>query len=92
MMEEMELDLSEKLFSNVLEEYGIIQSEITFLRHNENKTFKVIDRTNNAYLFRVHQPATENLLGLQHKKEGLQYEMQLLYNISQDIWKHYLNP
>ena len=82
-MEDRELSLSEKLLINVLQEYGIQQPEITFLRHNENKTFKVIDQINNKYLLKVHQPATENLLGLQHKKEGLQYEMQLLYNISQ---------
>lgn len=39
MMEDRELSLSEKLLINVLQEYGIQQPEITFLRHNENKTF-----------------------------------------------------
>jgi Ser/Thr protein kinase RdoA (MazF antagonist) len=67
----------------VLSEYGIDHPEITFLRHNENRTYKVTDKSDrNTYLFRLHWPITENFLGLQHTEEGLHYELQLLQEIA----------
>lgn len=67
----------------VLSEYGLVQPEITFLKHNENMTYKVTDLADGfIYLLRVHQPFTENLSGLQHTKEGLTSELQLLLDIA----------
>ncbi|TLS50134.1 aminoglycoside phosphotransferase family protein [Paenibacillus antri] len=53
------------------------------LRHNENRTYKVIDRSNgDAYLLRVHDPITVNLAGIQHTKQGVESELRLLEAIA----------
>jgi len=40
--------------------FGIKQPLIEFLRHNENKTYKITDLIKgNSYLFRIHQSITK---------------------------------
>ncbi|PFK47674.1 aminoglycoside phosphotransferase [Bacillus cereus] len=79
------MEIPNELLVKVLSEYGLVRPEITFLKHNENKTYKVTDLADGCtYLFRVHQPFTENLSGLQHTKEGLTSEIQLLLDIAND--------
>jgi hypothetical protein len=46
-----------------LSKYGINQADIKFLRHNENRTYRVNDLVkSNSYLFRVHQPSNRKLI------------------------------
>lgn len=65
--------------AGLLLQYGITRPEVTLLRHNENRTYKVIDSSNgNSYLLRVHDPITVNLAGIQHTKQGIESELLLL--------------
>lgn len=63
--------------------YPITNPEIEYIRHNENMTFKVIDVIDNkSYILRIHKPATEGFLGIQHSYEGLKSEVELLNAIN----------
>lgn len=67
----------------LLFQYDIVSPEATLLRHNENRTYKVIDTSNNSvYLLRVHDPLTLNLGGIQHTRQGVESELRLLEAIS----------
>jgi Ser/Thr protein kinase RdoA (MazF antagonist) len=67
----------------LLLQYGIVNPEAALLRHNENRTYKVIDTSNgNAYLLRVHDPVTVNLAGTQHTRQGVESELRLLEAIA----------
>ncbi|TBL68599.1 hypothetical protein [Paenibacillus thalictri] len=53
----------------ILLQYGIVNPEVALLRHNENRTYKVIDTSNGSvYLLRLHDPVTVNLAGIQHTR------------------------
>ncbi|AIQ22147.1 phosphotransferase [Paenibacillus sp. FSL H7-0737] len=68
----------------VLLHYSFIDPIIEFIRHNENITFKVTDKTDNKnYLLRIHKPISEGFSGLQHTRDGLQAEMFFLREIDQ---------
>ncbi|MBP3961881.1 phosphotransferase enzyme family protein [Paenibacillus lignilyticus] len=68
----------------ILRGYGIQEPQLQFLRHNENRTYEVIDSaTGEHYLFRVHQPLTRNFEGLQQTDKGLLTELQLLEELGQ---------
>ncbi len=68
----------------LLIQYGIVNPEAALLRHNENRTYKVTDKSNGSiYLLRVHDPVTVNLEGIQHTKQGVETELQLLEGIAQ---------
>jgi hypothetical protein len=50
--------------NDVLSKYPIARPEIQFIRHNENITYKVIDRISNKnYLLRIHKPVMKVCLG-----------------------------
>jgi len=73
------MELSEQALKSILNDYGIEHPVLLFLRHNENRTYKVTDSsTGSVYLLRIHHPITENMVGLQHTREGLRSELQLL--------------
>ncbi|NOU65377.1 phosphotransferase [Paenibacillus sp. LMG 31461] len=68
---------------NLLLQYDIVNPEATLIRHNENRTYKVIDSSNGSvYLLRVHDPLTLNLGGIQHTRQGVESELRLLEAIS----------
>lgn len=70
------------LARELLSLYNIYDPEIDFIRHNENMTFKITDKLlDKHYLFRIHKPATEGLLGIQHTFEGLVSEMKILNHL-----------
>ncbi|MBZ9686775.1 hypothetical protein G9F72_010605 [Clostridium estertheticum] len=69
----------------ILSVYPISEPEIQFIRHNENITFKVIDRIyNKHYLLRIHKPSIEGLFGLQHTLEGIKSEIKLCHGFRMD--------
>ncbi|SMF67891.1 hypothetical protein SAMN05661091_0386 [Paenibacillus uliginis N3/975] len=52
---------------DILNKYGIHEPVIKFLRHNENRTYKIDDAVSgNSYLLRIHQPIKDNMTDLQH--------------------------
>lgn len=66
----------------ILSLYSIYDSEIQFIRHNENITFKIIDRVyKRNYLLRIHKPSSEGLFGLQHTLEGIKSEIKILQEL-----------
>ncbi|MNO60008.1 Stress response kinase A [compost metagenome] len=68
----------------VLLQYSFIDPVIEFIRHNENITFKVINKPDNKkYLLRIHKPISEGFSGLQHTRDGLQAEMFFLREMGQ---------
>lgn len=62
----------------VLEGYGLAQPKLTFLRHSENRTYRVDDIDGSAYLLRVSQPLKASMAGLQHTYGGLRSELKML--------------
>jgi Ser/Thr protein kinase RdoA (MazF antagonist) len=68
----------------VLLQYSFVDPIIEFIRHNENITFKVINKLDNKkYLLRIHKPISEGFSGLQHTRDGLQAEMFFLREMGQ---------
>lgn len=64
---------------DVLALYSIEPSNIQFIRHNENITFKIVDEVNlKNYLLRIHKPSMEGLLGIQHTLKGINSEVLIL--------------
>ncbi|NMO96657.1 phosphotransferase enzyme family protein [Paenibacillus lemnae] len=65
----------------VLLQYGISDPVITFIRHSENRTYR-IEQGGQRYLFRIHQPVEASMKGLQHEPEGLLHELRMLNHLS----------
>ncbi|MFL1671861.1 phosphotransferase enzyme family protein [Paenibacillus dendritiformis] len=70
--------------AEALSHYEIQSPIITFIRHNENLTYKITDESGSAYLLRVHKPVHAELHGLQHSKAGLNGEMELLQALGEN--------
>jgi len=74
----------EKLIEIALRQYGITNYSLSFIRHNDNLTLKIDNNEdNNSYVLRIHSPITTGLQGVQHTFEGLNAEMELLNNLSE---------
>jgi len=67
----------EKLL-DLLGRYDIHQPEVIFLRHNENRTYRINDGTGMSYLLRIHDPFNDEMKGLQHTYDGILGELQML--------------
>lgn len=76
------MNLSEVKPELWLSSYELNDPVVTFLRHNENQTFRV-DDLGNTYLLRVHQPLNESMTGLQHTYDGLLEELKMLEALSE---------
>lgn len=75
--------MTDDFLMEILSKYEIYHFNITFLRHSENRTYKVSDSTQGKeYLLRIHQPVTVNMSGLQHTYKGLLSELELLEEIA----------
>ncbi|MFB4327737.1 phosphotransferase enzyme family protein [Paenibacillus sp. CR_12] len=72
----------------ILNEYDIREPEIAFIRHNENRTYKVKGHDGSTYLMRIHQPLKEGMAGQQHTYDGLLGELHMLEHLSG--WDHLL--
>lgn len=65
--------------------YGLTEPEATFIRHNENITFRVVDRARHAaYLLRIHRPASATYSGLRQRPEALASELLWLDALHRD--------
>lgn len=71
------------LAKKVLMQYPISNPSIKFIRHNENMTYKITDEIHNkCYLLRIHKPAIEGLLGIQHTFTGIKSEIDILQELN----------
>ena len=66
----------------ILNEYDIREAEIAFIRHNENRTYKVKAMTEVHISLRIHQPVKDGMAGQRHTYEGLMGESQMLEHLS----------
>ncbi|WP_379153943.1 phosphotransferase enzyme family protein [Paenibacillus sp. sgz5001063] len=82
-----------KAAEEVLSFYSLQEPMVEFIRHNENMTFKVTDKSDGKlYLLRIHSPSTAGLLGIQHAPQGLESEMYILQELSKDGTLHVQKP
>jgi len=77
---------NEKLL-DVLSRYPIQSSEIIFIRHSENKTYRVRDKSGNSYLLRIHLPFRESMKGKQHTYEGILGELLMMEELA--LWSEH---
>ncbi|MCR8842380.1 aminoglycoside phosphotransferase family protein [Paenibacillus sp. SC116] len=70
--------MTNEILYDIVNCYDIDQPAITFLRHNENRTYRVDDALGKSYLLRIHQPVKESMVGLQHTYAGLLGELEML--------------
>ncbi len=69
----------EQLAHKALAAYPTTAPKIIFLRHNENRTFRVLDElTNKVYLLRIHSPLTTIFQGERLRPDGIVFELQWL--------------
>ncbi|ANS77318.1 aminoglycoside phosphotransferase [Paenibacillus yonginensis] len=62
--------------------YGIQQPVITYIRHSENRTYRVDGADGGSYLLRIHQPVKDSMAGPQHTFEGLLVELDMLEQLA----------
>ena len=75
----------ENLIKKVLNNYGLENSQVSFLRHNENYTCQVINKEHNKYLLRVHKPVEGfSISNVQHSYDALNSELSFIDAISQN--------
>ncbi|MBP2000141.1 Ser/Thr protein kinase RdoA (MazF antagonist) [Paenibacillus shirakamiensis] len=74
--------MEETLIQVLQEHYGLKQPVVTYLRHNENRTYKVHDEQGGSYVLRIHQSLTQSMTGIQHTYEGLIGELKMLEQLS----------
>ncbi|OAB38607.1 hypothetical protein PMSD_06215 [Paenibacillus macquariensis subsp. defensor] len=68
-----------KCFKEVILKYSFIDPIVEFIRHNENITYKVIEKgSEDTYLLRMHKPITKNMQGVQNMREAIQSELEYL--------------
>ncbi|MEN1985618.1 phosphotransferase [Paenibacillus hubeiensis] len=63
---------------HLLHAYEMDRPEPTFLRHNENRTYRVQDSDGKRYLLRIHEPFVQEMKGLQHTEAGILAELDML--------------
>ncbi|CAM3544532.1 MULTISPECIES: phosphotransferase enzyme family protein [Saccharibacillus] len=73
----MTLTTNEQL-SQLLAAYDLDRPQPTFLRHNENRTYRVQDAGGRSYLLRIHDPYVPEMKGLQHRYDGILAELEML--------------
>jgi Ser/Thr protein kinase RdoA (MazF antagonist) len=74
----------ERLAESALTEYGFGDPVLEFIRHNENLTFKVTDRsTCKSYLLRIHTPIAGFPKGIRNSVAGIRSEIRTIEAIRQ---------
>ncbi|GGA49352.1 phosphotransferase enzyme family protein [Paenibacillus physcomitrellae] len=73
--------MTTNVLHEIVKSYGIQQPVITYIRHSENRTYR-IDGADGSYLLRIHQPVKDSMAGLQHTYEGLLVELDMLEQLA----------
>ncbi|MCM3127131.1 MULTISPECIES: phosphotransferase [unclassified Paenibacillus] len=76
--------MTNEQIKHLLNAYEMDRPEPTFLRHNENRTYRVQDSDGNRYLLRIHEPFVQEMKGLQHTEAGILAELDML-----EQWGHW---
>ena len=75
----------EQLALCALSAYSIGSPRVTFLRHNENMAFHVLDaQAGHAHLLRIHSPLTKTFQGERLRPEGIASELCWLEALTND--------
>jgi Ser/Thr protein kinase RdoA (MazF antagonist) len=68
-----------------LSHYGLAEPEVAYLRHNENITFRVGERTHRtAYLLRIHMPVSPHYGGMRQRPDVIASELLWLDALRRD--------
>ncbi len=69
--------------ADIIQNYTIEKPVVSYIRHNENLTYHVVDEASGQkYLLRIHQAAYASMSGIQHTLPALEAEMDLLYELN----------
>ncbi|QVK17013.1 phosphotransferase [Mycoplasmatota bacterium] len=76
----------DQLVESVLRQYKISNPQVTFIRHNENMTYKVIDgSTSKEFVLRIHIPKEGfSLSTVQHSYDNLCSEIEFISAIDEN--------
>lgn len=69
--------------AQIIQNYTIEKPVVSYIRHNENLTYHVVDEASaQKYLLRIHQAAYASMSGIQHTLPALEAEMNLLHELN----------
>ncbi|WP_340027779.1 phosphotransferase [Paenibacillus sp. FSL H7-0940] len=69
--------------AQIIQNYPIEKPVVSYIRHNENLTYHVVDEASGQkYLLRIHQAAYASMTGIQHTLPALKAEMNLLHELN----------
>ncbi|WP_339306612.1 phosphotransferase [Paenibacillus sp. FSL L8-0435] len=69
--------------AQIIQNYTIEKPVVSYIRHNENLTYHVVDgASGQKYLVRIHQAAYASMTGIQHTLPALEAEMNLLHELN----------
>ncbi|RPK22775.1 phosphotransferase enzyme family protein [Paenibacillus xylanexedens] len=69
--------------ADIIQNYTIEKPVVSYIRHNENLTYHVVDEASGQkYLLRIHQAAYASMSGIQHTPSALEAEMNLLHELN----------
>ncbi|GGO08312.1 phosphotransferase enzyme family protein [Saccharibacillus kuerlensis] len=70
--------MNNEQLTDLLNRYDLNQPKPIFLRHNENRTYRVQEKSGRNYLLRIHDPFVPEMQGPQHRYEGIVAELAML--------------
>lgn len=69
----------DSLVADAITRYPLRKPAASFIRHNENLTYHIMDEASGQkYLLRIHKAAYASMTGIQHTRPALEAEMNLL--------------
>ncbi|MGF9700257.1 phosphotransferase enzyme family protein [Paenibacillus sp. MABNR03] len=72
----------DNLAAEVITHYPLNNPLVSFIRHNENLTYQVVDEASGQkFLLRIHKAAFASMTGIQHTRPALEAEMNLLHEL-----------
>ncbi|MFK0525459.1 phosphotransferase enzyme family protein [Paenibacillus illinoisensis] len=72
----------DNLVKDAITRYPLRKPSASFIRHNENLTYRIMDEASGQkYLLRIHKAAYASMTGIQHTRPALEAEMSLLHEL-----------
>jgi len=83
----------DSLAADAITRYPLRKPSASFIRHNENLTYHIIDEeSRQKYLLRIHKAAFASMTGIQHTHPALEAEMSLLHELKSTTGLHVQIP
>ncbi|WP_440115750.1 phosphotransferase enzyme family protein [Paenibacillus sp. QZ-Y1] len=83
----------DNIAAEIIKHYSMKKPSVSFIRHNENLTYQVVDEvTGQKYLLRIHKAAFASMTGIQHTQPALEAEMNLLHELNATTAMHVQKP